>query len=346
MRRVGRYTPPSSISQKPPVSVIICARNESENLKLNVPLIMEQDYPKFEVIIVNDCSTDDSDMVLAHLKIKYPELYYTSIPYDKKFKHSKKLAVNIGIKAAKYEHMLFTDADCSPASDQWINKMTDGFSQEGKELVIGYSPYLKQKGFLNRFIRYESFWNAVLYLGRAIKGRAHMGVGRNIAYTKELFNLTGGFSKHIFIESGDDDLFVNEAASRKNTSVILQPEAQTLTQAVHSWNNWISQKARHLSTAPLYKWSHKFLFSVELFSRELVLFITLYALILQRFIAVAAGLFVIRWIVQLCVLSGSAKTLGQKKIFWSVLIFDFALPFILGYIYITNLFRTKQVKWK
>lgn len=346
MRRVGSYKPSTAISPNRPVSLIICARNEAENLVKNIPVIMAQEYPKFEVIIVNDSSTDDSDMVLARLKVEYPELYYTSIPVDKKFKHSKKLAINVGIKAAKYEHLLFTDADCCPTSNQWIKLMMSGFETEGKELVIGYSPFIKQNGMLNRMIRYEAFWNAVLYLGRAIKGRAYMGVGRNMAYTKSLFNANGGFSKHIFIESGDDDLFVNQAATRANTAIVIHPDAQTLTQAAPSWYDWISQKARHLTTAPSYKKSQKFLFGLELFSREMVLFITLYALILQHFVVVAASIFLIRLAIQLMVLSKSARKLGQNKVYWSVLLFDFALPFILGTLYIGNLFRTKQIKWK
>jgi poly-beta-1,6-N-acetyl-D-glucosamine synthase len=346
MNRVGRFKPRFKSSSQPPVSVIVCAKNESDNLKQYLPLLMGQDYPHFEVIVVNDSSSDDSEMVLAGLKEQYPNLYYTTIPLDKRFRHSKKLAVNIGVKAAKHEHLLFTDADCYPVSKTWISELMNGFSEPGKSLVIGYSPYLKVKGMLNRFIRYDAFWNGVQYLGFAINGRAYMGVGRNMAYTKTLFSSVGGFNSHIYIESGDDDLFVQQAANRKNTNVVISPSAHTLTVAQQTFGGWVAQKARHLSTAPLYKFSHRFVLGLEPFTRQTFWLIAFYALILQKFWAVALGLWFVRWVVQFFVLKRAAKRLNENKIYWALFLFDIVLPFILGYLYIGNLFRTKQIKWK
>lgn len=346
MGRVGRFRVAKFNPKHPPVSVIVCAKNESKNLEAYLPLLISQDYPVFEVIVVNDSSTDDSDMVLARFKTQYPNLYYTSIPADRKFVHSKKLAVSVGIKAAKYEHLLFTDADCYPTSQSWIREMMTGFAADGTQLVVGYSPYDKEKGMLNRLIRYDSFWNGVQYLGFAIKGNAYMAVGRNMAYTKSLFIKTGGFSSHIYIDSGDDDLFVQEAADKRNTAVVLEPVSQMRTKARRSFGAWIAQKARHLSTAPRYRFSHKFLLMLEPISRQSFWLLTFYALILQRFWIPAAALLLIRSVVQLAVLQKAAKKIGENKIYWAVLLFDFVLPFILGYLYVGNIFRTKKIKWK
>lgn len=346
MNRVGRYKPVVQGHAAPPVSVIVCAKNESENLVRYLPLLMDQDYPSYEVIVVNDSSSDDSEMVLAHLKTQYPNLYYTTIPLDRRFHHSKKLAVTIGVKAAKNEHLLFTDADCFPTSKTWVNDMMAGFAPEGKSLVVGYSPYEKAKGFLNRFIRYDAFWNGVQYLGFAIKGKAYMAVGRNMAYTKTLFSSVGGFNSHIYIESGDDDLFVQQAANRKNTNVVITPSSLVYTKAQTSFSGWIAQKARHLTTAPLYKFSHRFVLGLEPFTRQTFWLLTFYALILQKFWAVALGLWLVRTLVQFFVLKRAAKRLNENKIYWALFLFDFTLPFVLGYLHIGNLFRTKQIKWK
>ena len=346
MNKVSRPRSESTNSHLPPVSVIVCAKNEADNLIKFLPTILEQDYPNFEVIVVNDASTDDSDMVLSNMKIKYPQLYYTSIPLDIRFSHTKKLAVNIGIKAAKYEHLLFTDADCLPMSNQWIRLMIAGFGEQGKELVVGYSPYKKEKGMLNRFVRYETFWNGVQYLGFALMGKCYMGVGRNMAYTKSLFNKNNGFSKHIYVASGDDDLFINEVSTKTNTAVVFTPDSQTSSLAVRHFGDWLLQKARHLSTAPLYKKGNVRLLLIEPVSRQIVWVLSLYSIIFNTFVPIGAGVLFIKLLVQLIVLSRAAKKVGERKIYWASLLLDFYIPFILGYIYVRNRFRTKKIQWK
>ncbi|PZX20765.1 cellulose synthase/poly-beta-1,6-N-acetylglucosamine synthase-like glycosyltransferase [Breznakibacter xylanolyticus] len=346
MRKVSRPFPTVHSSRLPAVSVVVCAKNEAANLSKFLPIILTQDYPQFEVVVVNDASTDDSDMVLAQMKISYPNLYYTTIPVDRRFLHSKKLAVNIGIKAAKYEHLLFTDADCMPESDHWIRLMMSGFASPGKELVVGYSPYARLKGMLNCWVRYETFWNGLQYLGFALMGKAYMGVGRNMAYTKSLFQRNSGFSRHVYLASGDDDLFVRDAATPDNVAVVVAPGSKMRSQPVTSWGNWMMQKARHLSTAPLYQPKFKFLLSCEPVSRELLWGIALYSVIFNTFAAVGAGLLLVKLLIQLVVLGKGAKKLEEGKIYWSSLLFDFIIPIILGYIYVRNYFRPNRIKWK
>lgn len=219
----------------PPVSVIICARNEAENLKNFLPRVLEQDYPKFQVVVVNDCSTDDTEIVLAQMKRQYDHLYFTSIPVDKKFFHGKKLALSIGVKAAQYDHLILTDADCYPASGNWLKNMTTKFSSK-KELVIGYGKYEKRKGLLNLFVRYETFWNAVQYVGFVIAGKPFMGVGRNLAYKKSLFQGSNVFRSYLNVASGDDDLFINQMGNRTNTAVCVHPEGQTISVPVTTFS--------------------------------------------------------------------------------------------------------------
>ena len=344
--KVKKHVDPNNKNTNIPISVIICGRNESENIQKYLPLILTQDYPEFEVIFVNDSSEDDSDLYLSVLKKKYSNFYYTTIPSDKKFIHSKKLAINIGIKAAKHDHLLFTDADCQPTSDQWIKQMATGFSNSNKELIIGYSPFEKRKGLLNCLIRYDSFWNGVQYLSYAIKGKAYMGVGRNLAYTKSLFKRNNGFNKFNNIISGDDDLFINQFANKNNTSVVISSDSQMVTTPSKSFGDWHRQKLRHLSTAPFYKTIHKIKLINESLSRQILWFAAIYSVFFHNFVIIACGFLIVKLIVQLVILKGAAKKVNEGKIYWSALIFDFLLPIILFIFHTENRFRSKQIKWK
>ena len=214
-----------------PVSVIISARNEANNLTENLPLILEQNYPDFEVIVVNDCSLDDSENVLKEFQLKYPHLKMVTVTEHDRFKTGKKFALTMGIKAAKNEHLLFTDADCQPASADWISRMMASNFSGSTEIVLGYSPYYRTSGFLNSFIRFETLKTAINYLSAALAGNAYMGIGRNLAYTKTLFFKNKGFASHMHVLSGDDDLFVNQNATADNTAIEIHPDAFTFSDA-------------------------------------------------------------------------------------------------------------------
>ena len=203
-----------------PVSVIICARNEADNLDNYLPVILSQDYPDYEVIVVNDCSTDNSDIILKKYLEQYPQLRISTIKEDKKFSHGKKLAVTIGIKAAKYDRLLFTDGDCKPESNQWLSLMAANFSAD-TSIVLGYGGYFPQPGLLNKYIRYDTLMIALQYFSFALCKIPYMGVGRNLAYKRSLFYAGKGFSTHFHLASGDDDLFVNENATKTNTAIEL-----------------------------------------------------------------------------------------------------------------------------
>ena len=264
-----RYQPEKKRKSKKPVSVIVCAKNEVDNLKRFLPNLLEQDYPDFEVIVVNDSSTDDTEMLLSEFSSKYEQLRFTTIPSNEKFLHGKKLAVTIGIKAAKHDIVLLTDADCYPASDQWLQKMASHFTGKN-QIVLGYGKYERKGGFLNSLIRYETVFTAMQYLSFAIKGSPYMGVGRNLAYEKELFFKNKGFAKHYHIVSGDDDLFVNETATKENTAVEFSPESHTLSIPETTFRRWIKQKKRHLSAGKHYTPSSKIRIAGELLSRMLL----------------------------------------------------------------------------
>ena len=329
-----------------PVSVIICARNEAENLKRFLPAVLEQDYPDFEVIVVNDCSEDNSYDILGQYLEKYPHLRISNVNKDPKFTHNKKFAQFIGIKAAKNDILLFTDADCQPESDKWIEYMTAHFD-DAITFVLGYGGYFKQKGLLNKYIRYESSTIGMQYLGMAIRGIPYMGVGRNLAYKRSVFFTNKGYGTHNHLLSGDDDLFVNTNASRINTSVEFRDGSHTRSVQMPSVTEWIKQKKRHLTTAPYYKLGDKLLLITEPLTRVLFysgLILQLCLLMLWPMVLAAFG---IRLIVQITVLILVQKKLKESGLVFYSLIFDIFSPVINGLIYLSNKRgRTNSNQWK
>ncbi len=334
------------VDQTEPVSIIICAKNEEENLKLNLPNILNQNYPDFEVIVVNDCSEDNSDIILEQMQRKYPRLKVTTIKPDEKFSHGKKLAMLLGIKAAKNDLLLMTDADCQPVSENWIRSMQRNYSQ-GIEITLGYGGYMKKKGFLNKLIRYDTVFAAMNYLGLATLGMPYMGVGRNLSYRKEMFFRNRGFASHSHIFSGDDDLFVNETANARNTAVELSPESITLSEPKHTFGEWIYQKRRHHTTWPLYKRLHRFVLGTEVVSRS-VFHIGLLALFILNFNwIILLSIFALRLLIQLIIVKKALKHLNESDLLLFSLMFDIILPVIYIIVNFSNQFRRgKKNKWK
>jgi len=235
----------------PNVSVLISARNESDNLYENLPLILEQDYPNFEVIVINHQSVDDSYQILNAYAHQYKNLRIIEVERSQHLKPGKKLTLTLGIKGAKYEHLFFTDADCRPASNQWLKSMAHYFNSE-KEIVLGYAPYSTKPGFLNKVIRFDTTWIAMNYFSMALAKLPYMGVGRNLAYTKTLFESVNGYKSHYSITSGDDDLFIQETATKQNFAINLDPVSFCLSEASTNWENWYMQKTRHFTTSGRY----------------------------------------------------------------------------------------------
>lgn len=341
---------PSTINH-PPASIIICAKNEDHNLPEFLPLVLSQDYPDYEVVMVDDCSWDNTTDLLREFKKKYSHLKVITIKEDPKHYHGKKFAVMVGIKGAKHEHLLFTDADCKPLDNQWLKKMMRNFS-DATEIVLGYSKYEKFPGFLNKLIRFDTFHIALQYLSFAKAGSPYMGVGRNLAYKKSLFFTHKGFATHYHIESGDDDLFINQAATKTNTRAEISPESFTVSRVKKDWKGWMEQKRRHLTTWKEYKSSDKIRLGIYPFAQAffwILFFVLLFFCQRDGFprydVYIILSLFVFRIIVQLIIFKLAMDKLKEKDLFLTSL---FAELFLLGFypaLTISNLlFRRK--KWK
>jgi glycosyltransferase involved in cell wall biosynthesis len=316
----------NKIVDKKGITVIICARNENENLKNNLPLILNQKYDDFEVVVVNDRSWDDSIEILNNFKAKYPNLKIVDIPDNKTDNFGKKLAITIGIKAAKNNYLLFTDADCKPLSEHWINEMSKGFEGE-KQIVIGVGIYEKELGFLNKIIRFDTVQIAINSLGYAKAKLAYMGVGRNLAYHQDIYYLNDGFKSHYHIESGDDDLFVNQASNKRNTQVIFSSKGMTISKPKKELRKWIYQKRRHHTTNFKYKKKHKFLLGLQYLSALAFYFLLIFSFLSDNYIKVGLILFTLRYLLIIAINYKAFKIMMCKDLLWVFPIYEIILLF-------------------
>jgi len=328
-----------------PISVIICARNEFENLGKHLPSILTQDFPEFEVVVVNHCSEDDTEMLLAEMKLKYKNLKSTFIAPNQKFGQGKKLALTIGMKAATYNRLVFTDADCFPVSDQWLMEMSKSYTPN-KQVVLGYGGFLKEKSIVNTFIQFDTLFIAMQYLGFALAGRPYMGVGRNLSYLKTLFFSGKGFSGHYSILSGDDDLFINENAIKANTAVCISKESITRSIPQPNFEQWAKQKKRHLTTATYYKTSDKLLIGFENSSRFLFYVGFVYLLFLNWQPLLILGIFSFRLLTQLVIIKLTMNKFNEKGFWLLTPLFDIILPIIHIIFIISNKLNYRKNKWK
>ena len=240
----------------PGISIVVASRNELENLKKLVPLLMEQDHPEYEVIIVNDRSEDGTIEYLNTLVNKYDNLKTTNVNDLPRHISGKKYAITLGVKAAKYSQVLLTDADCLPFSSSWASYMSRGFNK-GAGIILGFSNYRKLPGLLNYFIRFETLVTGIEYLGAAANKLPYMGVGRNLAYKKDLFMENKGFFGYQELIGGDDDLFVNKNATSRNTIAVGGAHARTESNPKTSWAEFWQQKSRHLYIGKFYSFKSK-----------------------------------------------------------------------------------------
>ncbi len=333
-----------NISQTHPVSVIICARDEAENLAKNLLGSLIQEYrTTHEIIVVNDNSVDESKYIIQAFQKKHKQLQLIELSQEARFIPGKKFPLSIGIKAAKYEIVLLTDADCVPASEHWIEKMQEGFA-DNIEIVLGYGALHKKKGFFNKIVRWETFHTAVQYLSYALAGKAYMGVGRNLSYKKTVFFRHKGFSSHHHVPGGDDDIFINKAATKNNTAVVIDKDAFTLSEPAKTWKQWVKQKKRHYTTSRYYKRSHKFLLGAYSLTHFLFypLFVT--SIIFYDW-KMALIIFALRCILQGFVFYKTTGKLNEKDLFKWFWLFDIGMFFY--YLFFSfSLFKKPSNTWK
>ncbi|MCX6350474.1 MAG: glycosyltransferase [Bacteroidetes bacterium] len=343
--KLVNYKSDEEISEKHlPLSVVITAKDEVQNLRENLPHWLMQEHKNYELIIVNDQSEDGTDDLLKEYQQHFKHLKVVTIEPNVNTYRGKKLALTLAFKSAKNDILVLTDADCKPASKKWLTYMQQPFFNKETEIALGYSPYQSKNSFLNLLIRYETVMTAMQYFSFAIGGNPYMGVGRNLAYRKNLFFDNKGFAPYLHLPSGDDDLFVNKHATEYNIAVVLNPASFMVSVPETKWKNWFRQKHRHLSVGKHYKGKHKF----QLGLLWMVNYVFYLSIILGCFFKglwlPVAGILLIKMIVWMLIVSGAGKKLSAKYLWTAVPLMD--IIYTLIYTPIMGLIgRFKKLKY-
>jgi glycosyltransferase involved in cell wall biosynthesis len=344
-QRLAFYRKPArEKTQQHPVSVVICARDDAANLAENLPGALSQTYPStHEVIVVNHNSQDDTRYLLEEFKKTFKGLHIVNLEYEAKGIPGKKYPLSMGIREAIHEVLLLTDSDCLPASEFWVEKMQDGY-HDGTQIVLGYSPYKKKAGLLNKLIRFETFHSALQYLSYALAGQPYMGVGRNLSYKKQLFLKNKGFSSLNHVPGGDDDLFINKLATAKNTRIVIDTESFTISEPKKTFGEWVRQKTRHYTTGKYYKTRHRFMLGLYAITHFLFYPAFAISLLYSRW-DITLAVFGIRFIVQGFVYFRSMKKLGESDLFpiWWLLDLWMIVYYIL---FAPSLWKKPRTEWR
>ena len=321
------------------MSVIISAKNEAANLTFLLPKISEQEFRSFEVILIDDASIDTTLSTMNSFQELHKNAKFDVkvIAIDTEVSIGKKAALTKGIEAARYEHILLTDADCQPNSKLWISHMAQSFSKD-ISLVLGYGAYeIRKNSFLNKLIRFETMLTALQYFSYALNGKAYMGVGRNLAYKKSIFLSAGGFEKHSHVRSGDDDLFISQVANSKNVAICDHQDSFTVSKAHIKFSDWIRQKRRHITTSSHYTAPTKLMLGLFYLSQ-----FSFYALIFLAFITKTQliyflPLIILRFIVWYVIINRTANRLKEKDLTAFGPLYEISIIFIQLYIFFKNI---------
>lgn len=317
-----------------PVSVVVCAHDAYEHLKELIPSLLSQDYPNFEIVVVNDCSDDDTGAYLEDLERKESRIKPVQLRQHLNFFNGKKFPLSMGIKSASYDLLVLTDPDCHPTSNQWLRSVVGCYGDD-TELVIGYAPYIRTKGLFNLLIRFNAVQQALMYLSAALAGKPYMGIGKNLSYRQRLFFRRKGFTSHYTMEAGDDDLFVDQAATRKNTGVHIDADNTVTCTAPSTFSLWTFQLSRRYTTIAMHN-SKARAFSALHYWSQFLFYGCFFALLFlppafelpieisyaAYYLPALAVLFLLRYISQLVIYRGASRRLGERGLLPGLILWD------------------------
>lgn len=338
-------------SEQPSVSVIIVAKDESENLAKNLPFILSQNYPNYEVVVVNDGSTDKTEFLLKRLKEEHGHLYSTFSPisYENESRRQKILSLTIAIKAASKDVLLFTEADAAPLSSDWIGSMMSNLTSE-KDIVLGFCRYEANGGFWSRIALFDNLLFSLQYLSKAVKNKPFGGVYRNVAYRKKIFFDNKGFSSALNFDHAEK-IFLNNILTPTNAAVALS-ESSFVTTHVESFMMWKFIKTNYMRAKVHFKNFNSSLFKLETFSRYLFYILTLAMVVyssitfLWVYLLGAVVLFLFRFLIQYLVLKAASDHFQPTKTGLSLMLADLIQPYYNSYFMSYSKKKKKRKKKK
>ena len=328
-----------------PVSIVVCARDAYEQLTELIPALLSQDYPQFEVVVVNDCSDDETEEYLKDLERREPRIKPVQLRQHLNFFNGKKFPLSMGIKSASYDLMVLTDFDCMPTSEQWLRSMVSCYDYD-TEMVIGYSRLNDTGGLLNKLMRFETLQNGVIYLSSALAGKPYTGVGKNLSYRQRLFFRNKGFTSHYGVNAGEDDIFISQVATKKNTKVQIDDENTITSTPAGGFSTWARERCNKYSTIPMHRLGIRLMSALHYWSQLLFYasFITLFFLspafsiktempYAAYYFPILVFLFLLRYITQMIIYRGASKRLGERGLLPGLILWD------LIFAVLTPLFR-------
>lgn len=330
----------------PPVSVIVVVRENNYYFVENgLQKLLDQAYHQFEVVVV-DCSYDEEIAeMLADIRARYGHMHLTQIKATHNHDHSIKLAITVGIKAARYEHLLLTTADSHPTSDKWITLMAKGFITG--DVVLGYCGIERQRGLANRLMQCSRLATSVRWLSAAIRGHAYRGISHNLGYTKSLYFSHKGFN-HLNMNIGDDDLFIRRIVSRNNVSVVMNPNA-TVRQIPYGGLGWWTRTRKYFSHAFRYYPSGiRLTIGAELWSRFLFFASAIAAMAVLPLLWLAIPVFflLLRLLIVTTKMKRIARRLGERKLMWAYVLYDLYAPLTEAGMALSRRLRPNRAIWR
>ncbi len=328
---------------QPSVSIIVTSRNYLSHLEDLIPALLEQDYPDFEVVVVDDCSSDGTEWYLKELKMRYANLKTTQIIQETDFPNA--LAITVGIRAASKEWLIFLTPLCRVSGSDWLKSYAQQFTPK-KDAIVGYVNYSKAKGSSKRTFRYENFYSFLLF-GTARALGLQMPISENnMAYRRETFLQMKGFAAVLDSPFSENELFLNKIAGRKNSAFQFNPSSSVHYIGEADWIDAVNFKKKQLLIKRKFSFGQRFFLSFNAFSRLVidVLVIVLAILSPWRFWVAGAWTFVL--ILETIWLAVATKRLGERNMLPGLLFYNAMSPFINGSYVVNQLFTGQKRKWK
>jgi len=333
---------PGNCKENIPVSIVIVAKNEAHYLLKTLPKLLNQDYSQYEVMVVNDNSSDETPQLVIDFQNRFSNLKLVNLESSVTNIKGKKFPLSLGIKAATYEHVLLTDADCLPASNQWVKLMARHFNENTK-IVIGYNSIRKKVGLFNAFIRYDKLHQAIQYFSYCLVKIPFMGVGENLAYTKTIFFNNKGFASQNHLQFGDDDLFINQVATSTNCAIEYMEDAHTISRPNPDFSNWFLLKIFRSRTRKFYRFANRFLLNLYhflmTFSYIVLGFAIYFTLNNTVYLILVTGIIALKSIAQYVIFGFAAAKLNEKRLVPHILFFDILFSILNPVVYVASKFR-------
>lgn len=341
----------SSANSVRPLSVVITAHNQANALRRNLPMFLEQDYDDYEVIVVNAASTDHTEEVLKELELRYPALHHTFVPQSARYISAKRLALTLGIRAARYENVVISEADCCPCSTQWLARLAQCLSQsEHKQIVVGYANYARPRNMVERKMVFYRLYHQMTTLAHGLHHAAHRAESGNWCYSKNLFLEGNGFAGHVNLLAGAEDLLVNRNSCALNTAILIHPQAtirKEYPSYKHLWKQeqvFYAETCRHLKHTTLYQL--KYTLRLWLPWVMLIIYVATLFVGLQQHnylsIGIASVLFFLYHLIKDLAFHRSARALGERSFHCLLPLYELALPFWKMEISLLHRFKSKR----